>query len=161
MWGTWSAASRWTKTSVVRQWPCSSSAQTSDFVRENRSGKSIDSFAECPSARRSDQCVGCRSWSSSKDPRFSSLRSFFRVIQVQEAIARTVVGRTVLIIAHRLSTIRHADKILVLQNGRIVEDGNHVTLINQRGLYYQLVKRQTEHYQTEKKLSADAPLTEC
>ena len=155
MWGTWCAASRWTKTSVVRHWTCSSSAQTCDLIRENRSGKSIDSFAECSSARRSDQCIGCRSGSSSNDPLFSSLRSFFRVLQVQEAIARTVVGRTVLIIAHRLSTIRHADKILVLQNGRIVEDGNHVTLMNQRGLYYQLVKRQTEHYETERKLSAE------
>ena len=67
-----------------------------------------------------------------------------------------MVGRTVLIIAHRLSTIRHADKILVLQNGQIVEEGNHLTLMNQLGLYYQLVKRQTDHYRTEKNLPLDA-----
>lgn len=55
-----------------------------------------------------------------------------------------------LIIAHRLSTIRHADKILVLQHGQIVEQGTHHQLMEQRGLYYDLVKRQTEHYATER-----------
>ncbi|CAF3367528.1 unnamed protein product [Rotaria socialis] len=64
--------------------------------------------------------------------------------QVQEAIARTVLGRTVLVIAHRLSTIRNADKILVLQFGKIVEEGTHLELIDKHGLYYELVKRQTE-----------------
>ncbi|CAF4481460.1 unnamed protein product, partial [Rotaria sp. Silwood2] len=69
--------------------------------------------------------------------------------QVQEAIARTVVGRTVLVIAHRLSTIRNADKILVIRYGEIVEEGTHVELMNKHGLYYQLVKRQTEYNETE------------
>ena len=64
--------------------------------------------------------------------------------QVQEAIARTVVGRTVLVIAHRLSTIRHADKIVVMDRGEIVEEGTHVKLMEKKGLYHQLVKRQTE-----------------
>ena len=89
---------------------------------------------------------------------------------MQEAIARTVIGRTVLIIAHRLSTIRHADKILVLQHGEIVEEGSHVELIARRGLYYQLVRRQTEQMENEKKIqlietnsttiAMDVPLTE-
>ncbi|CAF0983031.1 unnamed protein product [Rotaria sp. Silwood1] len=69
--------------------------------------------------------------------------------QVQEAIARTVIGRTVLVIAHRLSTIRNADKILVIQYGEIVEEGTHVALMNKHGLYYQLVKRQTVQNGTE------------
>ena len=61
------------------------------------------------------------------------------------------MGRTVLVIAHRLSTIRNANKILVLQHGEIVEEGTHVQLMDKRGLYYQLVKRQTEQHETELK----------
>ncbi|CAF0794466.1 unnamed protein product [Adineta ricciae] len=69
--------------------------------------------------------------------------------QVQEAIARTVIGRTVLIIAHRLSTVRNADRILVLRHGEIVEEGTHVELMSKRGLYYQLVKRQIEQHEAD------------
>src|ERR1700722_17829398 len=78
------------------------------------------------------------------------LKNAFSILQVQEAIARTVIGRTVLIIAHRLSTIRHADKILVLYHGEIVEQGTHSELLDKRGLYYDLVKRQTEQHELER-----------
>ena len=47
-------------------------------------------------------------------------------------------GRTTLVIAHRLSTIRRADQILVIENGRIVERGNHEILMRQEGRYFQL-----------------------
>ena len=47
-------------------------------------------------------------------------------------------GRTVFVIAHRLSTIRNAQAIMVLENGRIIERGDHDDLINQHGKYYQL-----------------------
>ncbi|RFM26700.1 peptidase domain-containing ABC transporter [Deminuibacter soli] len=53
-------------------------------------------------------------------------------------------GRTVVVIAHRLSTVKHADQIVVMQHGRIVELGNHKTLTAQRGTYYELVKNQLE-----------------
>lgn len=53
-------------------------------------------------------------------------------------------GRTVLIIAHRLSTVRYADQIIVLDQGRIVEIGNHDELIGKQGAYYKLVKNQLE-----------------
>lgn len=53
-------------------------------------------------------------------------------------------GKTVVIVAHRLSTVKNADKIVVLDGGRIVEEGNHQELIKQKGYYYNLVKNQLE-----------------
>ena len=53
-------------------------------------------------------------------------------------------GKTVVVVAHRLSTVRHADQIIVLDKGRIVEVGCHETLITKKGAYYQLVKNQLE-----------------
>lgn len=64
---------------------------------------------------------------------------------IQTALNRLMVGRTTLIIAHRLSTIMHADKIVAMQDGRIVEVGNHHDLLANRGLYYHLYKAQFEH----------------
>jgi ABC-type multidrug transport system fused ATPase/permease subunit len=63
---------------------------------------------------------------------------------IQQALERVLKGRTALVIAHRLSTIRHADKILVLDSGRIVETGNHTELMLRGGLYSRLYQRQME-----------------
>ena len=59
-------------------------------------------------------------------------------IEVQKALDNLMAGRTTLIIAHRLSTIRNADRIIVLVNGRIVEEGTHEFLLAKRGEYYKL-----------------------
>ncbi|MEO7994348.1 MAG: ABC subfamily B transporter ATP-binding protein, partial [bacterium] len=57
---------------------------------------------------------------------------------VQEALGRLMEGRTTLVIAHRLSTIQHADEIVVLREGRIVQRGTHTELFNQAGVYREL-----------------------
>ena len=61
---------------------------------------------------------------------------------VQDALDRLMVGRTSFVIAHRLSTIKNADKILVLEKGKIVEEGNHDELMDKDGLYAHLYKIQ-------------------
>jgi ATP-binding cassette, subfamily B, bacterial len=62
---------------------------------------------------------------------------------IREALARLIRGRTVIAIAHRLSTVRNFDRIVVLQAGRIVEDGSPDFLMRRGGLYGDLVRRQT------------------
>jgi subfamily B ATP-binding cassette protein MsbA len=61
---------------------------------------------------------------------------------VQQALERAMEGRTVLIIAHRLSTVKNADRILVLQDGRIVEEGTHEQLLAKGTLYRRLYELQ-------------------
>jgi ABC-type multidrug transport system fused ATPase/permease subunit len=69
--------------------------------------------------------------------------------EVMEAIERLMVGRTTLIVAHRLSTVRKADRVVVLDFGRIVETGSHKELLAVRGLYYGLYSLQLHHFQLE------------
>ena len=57
---------------------------------------------------------------------------------VQEGMDKLMEGRTVFVIAHRLSTIQNSNAIMVLENGHIIERGNHEDLLNQKGMYYHL-----------------------
>jgi ABC-type multidrug transport system ATPase subunit len=61
---------------------------------------------------------------------------------VQEAVERLMQGRTALVIAHRLSTVRHADRIVVLHEGRVVEDGTYETLMAVGGMFRALAEGQ-------------------
>ena len=64
---------------------------------------------------------------------------------VQKAMDKLTVGRTSFIIAHRLSTIKNADLILVMNNGNIIEQGNHEELMNKKGFYSELYNSQFQN----------------
>ena len=62
--------------------------------------------------------------------------------EVQEGLNRAMKNRTVIVIAHRLATTQEADKIVVLDKGEIVEVGNHIDLLNKKGIYKELCEKQ-------------------
>jgi len=62
--------------------------------------------------------------------------------QIQQALKNLVKGRTTFAIAHRLSTLRNADRLLVLEGGRIVEQGTHDELMEKHGVFYKLINAQ-------------------
>ena len=73
--------------------------------------------------------------------------------KIQSAMESVTAGRTCLMIAHRLSTVRNADLILVVKNGKIVEQGNHSELLKKHGYYHELYTRQYEDEATAKILA--------
>ena len=73
--------------------------------------------------------------------------------KIQSAIDTIIHGRTSIVIAHRLSTVRNADLILVVDNGKIIEQGTHEQLMSRRGSYYRLYTRQYEDEATSRLLS--------
>ncbi|MDZ7742332.1 MAG: peptidase domain-containing ABC transporter [Bacteroidota bacterium] len=64
---------------------------------------------------------------------------------IMEKLNSVSINKTLVVIAHRLSTIRHADQILVMHEGRIAESGSHEDLMMQRGVYFNLIRKQTEN----------------
>jgi len=64
---------------------------------------------------------------------------------VKQALDKLMNGRTVLVIAHRLSTVKNATEVCVVHKGKIVERGKHQELLNQKGIYERLVRRQLQN----------------
>ncbi len=75
--------------------------------------------------------------------------------QIQTAIERLISGRTTLMIAHRLSTLRKANKIIVVDNGKIIECGSHDELMALKGKFYRLIKIQSMSEEVEKNKAAE------
>ena len=63
---------------------------------------------------------------------------------IQSALENLVAGKTTIMIAHRLSTLRDADRLIVIENGKMPEYGTHAELIRQKGIYYKLYTLQME-----------------
>jgi ATP-binding cassette subfamily B protein len=69
-------------------------------------------------------------------------------VRIQQALEKLMKNRTSLIVAHRLSTVRHADRIIVLNRGRIIESGHHTDLMRQKGFYFRLHQLQNQKRMT-------------
>jgi len=65
-----------------------------------------------------------------------------QLLHIQSGLNNLMKGRTSFVIAHRLKTIEMADKILVIKDGQIIEEGNHESLLNKKGFYYDLYTSQ-------------------
>ena len=75
---------------------------------------------------------------------------------MQDALETLMQGRTTFVIAHRLSTVRRADRIIVLNEGRIVEEGSHEELLRSEGLYKRLHDIQFRDYPVTSSAAAEA-----
>lgn len=73
----------------------------------------------------------------------------FTELQIQEAMEKVMQGRTTIVIAHRLTTVRHVDRIIVLDHGKIVEEGNHESLLQKEGYYARLYNTYFRHQSYE------------
>jgi len=78
---------------------------------------------------------------------------------IQEALERLMVGRTTFVIAHRLSTVEHADKIIVLKDGEIIESGTHDSLLQHQGEYWRLYKMDFRSANGSRNANGDADRT--
>ena len=69
--------------------------------------------------------------------------------KIQEALEKLIANRTSIVIAHRLTTVKNSDRIIVLDHGKIVEEGNHDSLMKKAGLYSELYETYFKHQSAE------------
>ena len=74
--------------------------------------------------------------------KYEEISKVLNLMERMNKVKFTQKGRTVVVSAHRLSTVKDADQIIVMDKGKIVERGNHQSLLEKRGRYYELVKNQ-------------------
>jgi len=122
---------------------------------------SIDIKSKDSSSRRSNKCT----WFVVRFFLLHILIIFYEIDNaservVQDALDKAKQGRTTIVIAHRLSTIRNADLIIALDKGEVIENGTHNDLMEQKGLYYELVTAQQRKEKNEDDDSSDEELPE-
>ncbi len=117
---------------------------------------SIDIKSKDSSSRRSNKCT----WFVVRFFLLHIIMIFYEIDNaservVQDALDKAKEGRTTIVIAHRLSTIRNADLIIALDKGEVIENGTHNDLMEQKGLYYELVTAQQRKEKNEDGDSSD------
>ncbi len=117
---------------------------------------SIDIKSQDSSSRRSNKCT----WFVVRFFLLHIIMIFSEIDNaservVQDALDKAKEGRTTIVIAHRLSTIRNADLIIALDKGEVIENGTHNDLMEQKGLYYELVTAQQRKEKIEDGDSSD------
>ncbi len=116
----------------------------------------IDIKSQDSSSRRSNKCT----WFVVRFFLLHLIMIFYEIDNaservVQDALDKAKEGRTTIVIAHRLSTIRNADLIIALDKGEVIENGTHNDLMEQKGLYYELVTAQQRKEKIEDGDSSD------
>ena len=137
-------------------------ATEEEVLRASKAAGAHDFIIKLPDAYETKIGVGHKDLSGGERQRISIARAILRdpkilildeataamdtqtERRIQEALEKLIVGRTTIMIAHRLSTLRDADKLIVIENGKMPEFGTHLELLKKKGIYHKLYKLQLE-----------------
>ena len=137
-------------------------ATEEEVLRASKAAGAHDFIIKLPDAYATQIGVGYKDLSGGERQRISIARAILRnpkilildeataamdtqtERKIQTALEKLIVGRTTIMIAHRLSTLRDADKLIVIENGKMPEFGTHLELLKKKGIYHKLYKLQLE-----------------